>query len=150
MSLSFHVEGDPAPQGSKRHVGHGILIESSKRVKPWRARVEAAARAAMQDSATRWKSAPLAPVTLHATFYICRPKSHYGTGRNVGIVKATAPAHPTSRAVGDLDKLLRSTLDALTMAGAIRDDSDVVRVNAQKLWADSARPGASIWLEVAA
>ena len=30
------VYGVPAPQGSKRHVGHGILVESSKKLRPWR------------------------------------------------------------------------------------------------------------------
>lgn len=28
------VHGIPAPQGSKRHVGNGVLLESSKMVKP--------------------------------------------------------------------------------------------------------------------
>jgi len=30
------VLGIPAAQGSKKHVGRGILIESSKKVAPWR------------------------------------------------------------------------------------------------------------------
>ena len=37
------VIGMPAPQGSKRHVGNGIMIENSKRVKPWRQDVKEAA-----------------------------------------------------------------------------------------------------------
>ena len=37
------VIGIPAPQGSKRHVGNGIMIENSKRVKPWRQDVKEAA-----------------------------------------------------------------------------------------------------------
>ena len=37
------VRGVPAPQGSKRHIGHGIMIENSKKVKPWRQDVRAAA-----------------------------------------------------------------------------------------------------------
>ena len=37
------VRGVPAPQGSKRHIGNGILIENSKKVKPWRQDVRAAA-----------------------------------------------------------------------------------------------------------
>ena len=35
-NYDFFVLGEPAPQGSKRHVGHGILLEQSKKVKPWR------------------------------------------------------------------------------------------------------------------
>ena len=36
------IPGVPAPQGSKRHVGGGRLVESSKKVKPWRRAVNAA------------------------------------------------------------------------------------------------------------
>lgn len=34
-AIGFHVIGLPAPQGSKKHVGHGVMVESSKKVKPW-------------------------------------------------------------------------------------------------------------------
>ena len=42
--IELYAVGDPAPQGSKSHVGNGVMIESSKRVKPWRRQVAAAAR----------------------------------------------------------------------------------------------------------
>lgn len=35
--------GNPAPQGSKRHVGNGVMVESSKKVRPWRQDVKLAA-----------------------------------------------------------------------------------------------------------
>jgi hypothetical protein len=31
--FSIFIVGDPAPQGSKRHVGNGVMIEASKKVK---------------------------------------------------------------------------------------------------------------------
>ena len=34
--VSFNVIGIPGAQGSKRHVGNGVMVESSKKVKPWR------------------------------------------------------------------------------------------------------------------
>ena len=34
--LTFTAYGIVAGQGSKRHVGNGVMIEQSKRVKPWR------------------------------------------------------------------------------------------------------------------
>ena len=37
------VLGLPAAQGSKKHVGRGILVESSKKVAPWRQDVRYAA-----------------------------------------------------------------------------------------------------------
>lgn len=50
--IAFDVYGEPAPQGSKRHVGGGRMIESSAKVKPWRQDVVAAAREAMADLIT--------------------------------------------------------------------------------------------------
>ena len=65
------VIGMPAPQGSKRHVGHGIMIENSKRVKPWRQDVREAAlehyHGEIIDQA----------VEVEIIFSFARPKSHY-------------------------------------------------------------------------
>lgn len=128
--LSFDVKGIPGAQGSKRHVGRGIMRESSKKVAPWRSDVRDAALAAMGDT---WR--PLTgPVTVDVTFYFPRPKSHYGTGRNADTLKPGAPTNPTSRAHGDIDKLVRSTLDALVSAGVMHDDSLVVALTARKRW----------------
>jgi crossover junction endodeoxyribonuclease RusA len=33
-TIVFTVPGKPAPQGSKRHVGRGIMVESSNHVAP--------------------------------------------------------------------------------------------------------------------
>lgn len=125
--VEFHINGTPAPQGSKRHVGRGVLVESSKRVKPWRAAVAAAASA---------QGVRLAgPVFVRLSFYLPRPAGHYGTGRNAHKVKASAPMWPTSRAHGDLDKLVRSTLDGLVAGGLLAEDDFVVELTASKRYA---------------
>ena len=132
--LSFDVKGVPGAQGSKRHVGRGVMLESSKKVAPWRTDVRDSALAAMGDD---WQ--PLTrPATIDVTFYFLRPRAHYGTGRNAGTLKPSAPTHPTSRAHGDIDKLARSTLDALVSAGVLRDDSLVTDLQARKRWGDRA------------
>lgn len=118
--------GKAAPQGSKRHVGHGIMIESSKAVKPWRERVHHAALEALAG-APRIEG----PVQVHVVFYFDRPKNHYRTGRNADLLRDNAPAFPTG-GVGDLDKLQRSCFDSLSTAGVWRDDSQVVAVTAEK------------------
>ena len=46
MRLTIVAYGQPAPQGSKRHVGKGVMVESSKKLRPWRQDVKAAAEAA--------------------------------------------------------------------------------------------------------
>lgn len=120
--LRIDVYGRPAPQGSKRHVGRGVLVESSRHVKPWRACVRAAAMEAING---RHGVYPLSgPLAVSMVFTVSRPKSHYRTGRNAHLIRDSAPARPA--VTPDLSKLIRSTEDALTDAGIWRDDGLVV------------------------
>ena len=130
------VMGTPAPQGSKRGFIRGgkvQLVESSKAVTPWR---EAVVAQAMRDGlAGRRFDGDLA---LAVDFYFDRPRGHYGTGRNAQRLRPGAPRRPNGKP--DLDKLLRSTLDALTQAGVIVDDCRIVTVSAGKHYTDDANP----------
>lgn len=126
------VRGVPAPQGSKRHVGNGRMVEQSPHLKSWRATVSQYAAAARYATRT-WPTAEELkghPIELHCVFTLARPASHWRTGKLAHLLRDSAPTQPGSRP--DLDKLLRSTLDALTDAGAIFDDSQVVSISAQK------------------
>ncbi len=142
MSIAFTVYGVPAPQGSKRHVGHGIMVESSKKVAPWREDVKLAALRAVDLSPDWDRSA--AHLRLTVVFWLTRPRSHFRTGRNAHLLRDRAPAWPGTKP--DLDKLLRSTGDALTTAGIYADDCRVVRIVAEKAYAVDGRPGADIVL----
>ncbi len=136
--LYFRVYGTPGAQGSKRHVGRGILVESSNKVKPWRSDVKAAAETALPGDWTPYDG----PITVQVVFVFTRPKSHYGTGRNADQIRDAAPTRPIGRNTGDLDKLQRSTFDALTAAGVWADDSQITDVIAMKMY--GRRPGALI------
>lgn len=138
MIVSIDVMGLPAAQGSKRHVGRGVLVESSKRVGPWREAVVAAA--IQQDAANKQLDGP---VKVDVSFYFPRPKSHTNAA---GHLKPNAPfVHYTTP---DLDKVIRSTLDALTQAAVITDDARVQEITARKLYATSERaPGALIFVK---
>ena len=135
--------GTPVPQGSKRaYVNKGtgranVVENDSARVRSWR-----------QAVIDAWHDGRdvlhLGPVSVDVTFYLPRPKGHYGTGRNAGTVRASALRFPA--AMPDLDKLLRAVLDALTDAGCWKDDGQVVAVSAAKRWADGQVPGALIWI----
>jgi Holliday junction resolvase RusA-like endonuclease len=142
VTFTFRVEGVPGPQGSKMgfvnpRTGRVTLVESSLKVKPWRAAVVAAYKAATRNAP---QEPLLGPVQVDVHFYLPRPKHHYGTGRNAGRVKPTAPTWVAVKP--DVDKTLRSTLDALTSAGAYRDDAQVVAITCTKTYADT--PGALI------
>src|SRR6185312_518070 len=131
MSLQIRVPGVPAPQGSKRHVGRGRLIEQSKRVGPWRDAVRAATMAELGGKPYSYGAAA-APLVVHVDFYMPLPRTHFGTGRNAGTIRASAPGRPATRP--DVDKLARAVLDALKQGGAYADDSQVVGLIACKYW----------------
>ncbi|MGW1961739.1 RusA family crossover junction endodeoxyribonuclease [Streptomyces sp. NPDC001935] len=143
-ALRLTVHGTPGPQGSKNLNAAGAMYESSAAVKPWREAVKAVALDALHHD-TAW--APLTcPVFLEMQFSMRRPKNHFGTGKNAGRLKPSAPHFPTSKP--DLDKLTRSTQDALKDAGVLADDSVVAHLFARKvyvLWGDALlTPGAVI------
>jgi Holliday junction resolvase RusA-like endonuclease len=57
--------------------------------------------------------------------------------------RSTEP-YPTAMTVGDLDKLDRNVLDALTSSGIIKDDRYVVRIMSEKRWGKT--PGVQVTL----
>lgn len=120
-AITITVFGLPAPQGSKRHVGNGVMIESSKKVKPWRQDVKHAAIDAT-DTYVDWTILD-GPLAVSMVFTFARPKGHYRTGRNAHLLRDAAPSRP--HGMPDLSKIVRSTEDALT--GVVwHDDARVV------------------------
>jgi Holliday junction resolvase RusA-like endonuclease len=119
-ACTITVHGMPAPQGSKRFVGtskktgRGLMVESSARVKPWR---EATKWAALENG-----SVISGAVAIEMVFTMPKPKSA-PKGR------VTFPDRKP-----DIDKLCRSTLDALVSAGTIEDDARVVSMYARKVF----------------
>jgi crossover junction endodeoxyribonuclease RusA len=128
MNYSFTVWGIAAPQGSKRHVGKGVMLESSDRVRPWRQDVRFAA---LEERPPNWDMA--IPMRLDLVFWFPRPASHYGIKNGISYLKANAPIEPVSARIGDIDKLQRAVFDALTGV-AYLDDRQVVEVEARKAY----------------
>jgi crossover junction endodeoxyribonuclease RusA len=128
--LEVRVVGVPAPQGSKRGFAQGgrvRLVEASKAVAPWRADVVAAVLSAMQGSG--WT--PPAQVTVSIDFMLRRPPS--------------APKRRVLPCVKpDLDKLVRSTFDALTTSGVVTDDATICELHARKLYAAPGDPTGAV------
>ncbi len=161
-ALTITVHGNPAPQGSKHarpiYKGRGearvftgkvAQVESSKdKVHTWREAVKEATirrleAAAIETYGGTGQAGLLRiidrPVALDITFCFDKP--------------ASAPKRrrtwPIKRSTHDVDKLQRSTFDALTDAGAFKDDSQVIDVHARKAYTDDpaaplAVPGAVI------
>lgn len=119
--LEITVIGLPGPQGSKSFkglskAGRAILTESSKKVKPWRQAVCYAAIEAMGGAGLGIKG----PVVVDMVFTLPKPKS----------APERRASYPDKKP--DLSKLVRSTEDALTDAGAWDDDARVVSCQSKK------------------
>lgn len=135
--LFFFAAGTPAAKGSKSFKGmtsradgtkFARLVESSKKVKPWERAVCAALLA--RPGFAMFRGA----VVVELEFRFDRPASH---GRK------RLPCW--SKGAGDVDKLARSTLDALTAAGVWNDDSQVVRLVVDRRYCgEGERPGCLI------
>jgi crossover junction endodeoxyribonuclease RusA len=126
--LRLRINGDPAPKGSKRHVGGGRLIESSKRLPKWQQQIRSCVEWA-------WTGQPLAgPMGVRLDFVMPRPVS---TPKRVTPAAVKRP---------DVDKLARAVLDELT-GRVFVDDSQVVTLWATKRLANiGEQPG--VWVEV--
>jgi Holliday junction resolvase RusA-like endonuclease len=136
--VEFLVHGEPAPQGSKTvgrsTSGRPFVREDNPNTAPWRNAVAAAAHKAMlverdDDGPTYYRDPIGGPVRLEVVFVFSRPRSHFGTGRNAGLLKPSAPMFAAK--LPDVDKLVRAIGDALTGVVLV-DDSRVVELRAEK------------------
>lgn len=134
-TIQFTVDAHPEPAGSKRAFPFkrkdeslGVRVtDANKNVKAWQQLVKGVARGAYDG--------PLMQNGIYVAmkFFVLRPKGHFGTGRNLGKIKASAPWVPTK--MPDVLKLARGVEDALT--GVIwRDDAQIVSEYLIKEFAD--------------
>lgn len=124
--ITFIVPGKPVAQGSKRPVrnrktGGTILLEQLKDLGPWRERVALAAASAAQVAGGLDSMLSDVPVAIEIEFVMPR----------AGNVAKTRPTPPAIKRTGDIDKLCRAILDAITHV-LINDDCIVVDMHAKK------------------
>lgn len=118
--IVFNVDGLPIAQGSKTIAKAGgkawLRDSNAAKLKPWRAKVAAAA-----DIGHTYDT----PVFVAAVFYMPRPK------RPKFLIPAVKP---------DLDKLFRALGDGMTDGGLLTDDSLIVSQWVHKRYADGTNP----------
>ena len=141
-TYTFLVPGIPVPQGSKRAMLHAqsnrvvMFDQRSDKLAEYRANI-------IQAVATSELDQPLlGPVFMEITFAFPRPKSHFGTGRNAGVLKAGMSTWHIK--TPDADKCLRAVLDSLTVAGVWKDDSQVCDVRVIKIYSDMPSTGIKV------
>lgn len=137
--MKFFVPGIPAPKGSLRaFVPKGsrfaTLTNANPATKPW----ETAIRVEAMQAFGR-QPVLVGPVVVRVLFRMPRLKSHLDPA---GRLLRSAPARFSKKP--DVDKLLRTVLDALT-AVVFVDDAQVDAVGARKRYcAPGEPPGAEI------
>jgi Holliday junction resolvase RusA-like endonuclease len=150
-AVTIEVLGRPSPKGSMRafvvgKVNPRAVITAgndSVGLKLWAGLVAEAARGAMEGRRIYVDT----PLIVNITFRMTRPTGH--VSKATGLILKSAPTWPAVKP--DIDKLARSTLDALTGV-VFDDDSRIVSLAATKIWAIGsgvAPPGASIWVKEA-
>ena len=142
-TITITAYGQPAPQGSKRHLGNGVMIEMSKKVKPWRQDVKAAALEVMTVTRVGERQILLppldGPIAASIVFTLRdQPASKPTWWPRAAKWSKAMRWRPAS--TPDLSKLLRSTEDALT--GVVwKDDARVVEyVRLAKYYTDDDAP----------
>lgn len=148
----FFVAGEPRGMGSKTAFAYqgkdgrlrAVVTDKPARgpnehkLPAWKDSVTAAGMAVRNGA-----EAIMHAVAVELVFHLRRPSGHY-TPR--GELRKSAPRWPETKP--DLDKLKRSTLDALKVSGIFIEDSRVVRANVEKVYAESNAPtGAQIVVE---
>ena len=127
--IRFRVVGAPQTQGSKTPHARGgkvwVTEAGGRRHADWRSAIADAARDA--NPGELWAG----PVAVSLTFALSRPMSAPKRRRT----------WPTGARSGDVDKLARTVLDALTST-VLRDDSQVVRLYVDKDFGDP--PGVEV------
>lgn len=129
--LDIIAIGKPAPQGSKTKSRWGAIYDDNQAtLRPWRDTVTVAAIDVMSGG-DRSRHSPLpvtssvaVPVAVDVVFTFAKPESAPKRRR----------VWPTRKSTFDVDKLARACLDALTDAGAWKDDSQVIDLRARKVF----------------
>lgn len=128
--LSFEVAGDPPALKRPRHYRRRVY-------NPSQAEQEAFRAAALPHL----PSQPLGgPLLARLEFRVLRPQGHYRSGRYSDQLKTAAPTFPARR---DLDNMVKFVLDALNGV-AYGDDSQIVRLEALKIYDAAHAPGATL------
>lgn len=122
--VAFTVDGLPAPKGSRVFLGKGRSRESSAKAGPW---AEAVATLAMANRP--------AGRTLDPPYWI---ELHFRMPEKAN------PKWAWPSSDGDIDKLVRATLDGLVGGRLLLDDRHITKLYAEKEFAPLVRCGVDV------
>jgi Holliday junction resolvase RusA-like endonuclease len=147
-SGTFFVPGIPVAKGSARafynkKAGKAFAVQTNAaKQKPWASMISVTAQEYFKTPFDKD-----VPVVLTLEFLTSRPRSHYRTGKIKNLLRPDAPDWNLTKRPGDLDKLERCVLDALTGIVYV-DDAQVCIINSRKRYSDSTKTGVNIAVEI--
>ena len=146
-TLAFTVAGEPKgqprPRAFARKMGsiHVARFYDSDVADEWKRAVQIVV---LDASIVHKWPLTLGPVAISMCFSLPRPKSHFGAKG----LKASAPVHHSGKP--DADNLAKLVMDQITKSGKVwRDDSQVVSLRVEKLWASGNESGCSVLIALA-
>lgn len=110
MRIDLEIPGIPIAQPRVKATAFGkrarVYTPNTNGIADYKAAIRMVAHAAFTGELLD------CPVRVNCEFVFPRPAGHYGTGRNSGVLKASAPIYHTS--LRDRDNLDKAVLDALS------------------------------------
>ena len=133
-AINYHLTilGPPKAQGRPRARNAGKFIQIYDEPKSARAK-KTMAQIVQEQAPDKLLDCPLC---VDLVFFLPRPKGHYGSGRNEGILKSSSPHWHTKRP--DIDNLRKLVMDALTGVFWL-DDSIVCQGRTEKIYDEKPR-----------
>ncbi len=131
QKIQFVIKGKPQHQQRHRHCKCGSFIRTYDPSERDKKNFLAKARKHAPDKPFE------GPLRMDIVCYFQRPKSHYGTGRNAGIVKPKYYSNLHTIAP-DIDNLRKFVMDSLNKV-FYRDDSQVCSGETHKRYGDYPR-----------
>ena len=142
MIRSFMLAGNPVPDGRPRfaRVGKFTRTYMPKKVTDYRQKLKVAYL--KMEFAEPFERA----IAVAIKVAIPRPQSHFGTGRNAGIIKDRfKEVHHVQKP--DCDNFAKMVLDALNGV-AYLDDSQCIKLSVHKYWTHGESNEGAIFVEV--
>ncbi len=137
--IQFTVHGDPKPQPRPRAfaINGTVRVYDPHTAEGWKSAIADAARPHCPREPMR------GPVKVRMAFTFKRPKIHFRQGKHADLLRDDAPDWHTKKP--DADNLAKAVLDAMTLLGFWKDDSQVAWMVVQKHYGAMGGVHVAIW-----
>ena len=123
-------KGQPRPRAFARKIGDKFMarVYDAGTAEAWKNQIAITAREhGLYDKQLS------GPLSLSMVCFFQRPRSHFGTGKNLDIVKKVKECEYHVHKP-DLDNIVKAAQDAFKLLGAYSDDAQFSKIHCEKRW----------------